>query len=496
MKYISLFFSLCAATFLASCANDAAEDTQSNNDDAVQTVRFVVEDFVWDSPSDAPASHNLSSRYRTQAQKNSSGVSFIWSATDTVGIYSTRGSQMEFPIATGDGEAYAEFDGGCWAMKNECTYMAYYPFNKYNLDRSNIPFVYGTAKQVGNDNVDNLTQYDYIVSQHVRPTDGKVTFQFRHLGALVKFVLTVPEADSFSSFTLVATDAVFPTRLRLDLSSIMPKYTVETKSRTFSMRLSDISVEAGGTVTLWALMPYADLSGNDLTAILYGNGGKMYTTTLTGKKMESGKAYQYMATLEAQTNYHEWVDLGLPSGKKWATCNVGAASPEKYGNFYAWGETEPDASGEYSWATYKYSNGTYATLKKYNNNKSYGTVDNKTVLDPEDDAATVNWSYPWRTPTYEEFDELRTQCTWTWKTKNGAYGFQVTGPNGNSIFSPAAGYRNIGSLNFAGSYGYYWSSSLDENNPSQTHVLYFHGTYFGWGTYTRSNGRNVRPVCD
>ena len=496
MKYISLFFSLCVATFLASCANDAAEDTQSNNDDAVQTVRFVVEDFVWDSPSDAPASHNLSSRYRTQAQKNSSGVSFIWSATDTVGIYSTRGSQMEFPIATGDGEAYAEFDGGCWAMKNECTYMAYYPFNKYNLDRSNIPFVYGTAKQVGNDNVDNLTQYDYIVSQHVRPTDGKVTFQFRHLGALVKFVLTVPEGDSFSSFTLVATDAVFPTRLRLDLSSIMPKYTVETKNRTFSMRLSDISVEAGGTVTLWALMPYADLSGNDLTAILYGNGGKMYTTTLTGKKMENGKAYQYMATLEAQTNYHEWVDLGLPSGKKWATCNVGAASPEKYGNFYAWGETEPDASGEYSWATYKYSNGTYATLKKYNNNKSYGTVDNKTVLDPEDDAATVNWSYPWRTPTYEEFDELRTQCTWTWKTKNGAYGFQVTGPNGNSIFFPAAGYRNIGSLNFAGSYGYYWSSSLDENNPSQTHVLYFHGTYFGWGTYTRSNGRNVRPVCD
>ena len=496
MKYISLFFSLCAATFLASCANDAAEDTQSNNDDAVQTVRFVVEDFVWDSPSDAPASHNLSSRYRTQAQKNSSGVSFIWSATDTVGIYSTRGSQMEFPIATGDGEAYAEFDGGCWAMKNECTYMAYYPFNKYNLDRSNIPFVYGTAKQVGNDNVDNLTQYDYIVSQHVRPTDGKVTFQFHHLGALVKFVLTVPEADSFSSFTLVATDAVFPTRLRLDLSSIMPKYTVETKNRTFSMRLSDISVEAGGTVTLWALMPYADLSGNDLTAILYGNDGKMYTTTLTGKKMENGKAYQYMATLEAQTNYHEWVDLGLPSGKKWATCNVGAASPEKYGNFYAWGETEPDASGEYSWATYKYSNGTYATLKKYNNNKSYGTVDNKTVLDPEDDAATVNWSYPWRTPTYEEFDELRTQCTWTWKTKNGAYGFQVTGPNGNSIFFPAAGYRNIGSLNFAGSYGYYWSSSLDENNPSQTHVLYFHGTYFGWGTYTRSNGRNVRPVCD
>ena len=496
MKYISFFLSLCAGILMASCASDSAEDTLSNNGDAVKAARFVVEDFVWDNLSDAPASAALSSRHRTQAQRDGTSVHFLWSASDTVGIYSTSGSQMEFPIATGDGEAYAEFDGGCWAMKNECTYMAYYPFNKYNLDRSNIPFVYGTAKQVGNDNVDNLTQYDYIVSQHVRPTDGKVTFQFHHLGALVKFVLTVPEADSFSSFTLVATDAVFPTRLRLDLSSIMPKYTVETKNRTFSMRLSDISVEAGGTVTLWALMPYADLSGNDLTAILYGNDGKMYTTTLTGKKMENGKAYQYMATLEAQTNYHEWVDLGLPSGKKWATCNVGAASPEKYGNFYAWGETEPDASGEYSWATYKYSNGTYATLKKYNNNKSYGTVDNKTVLDPEDDAATVNWSYPWRTPTYEEFDELRTQCTWTWKTKNGAYGFQVTGPNGNSIFFPAAGYRNIGSLNFAGSYGYYWSSSLDENNPSQTHVLYFHGTYFGWGTYTRSNGRNVRPVCD
>lgn len=491
MKKIYYFLSVLATSVtFAACTADENEYAGLQNGQ-VDHIRFCVKDFEW-----ADGEETTTSRHRTQAQRNGTGVNFIWNDTDTVGIYSTSGSQMEFPIDTGAGEAYAEFNGGCWAMKNNCTYMAYYPFNKYNLDRSNIPFVYGTAKQVGNDNLDNLTQYDYIVSQQVRPTDGEVTFQFRHLGALVKFVLTVPEGDTFSSFSLRAADAIFPTRLALNLSNILPKYTVEKKSKTFSMRLSNISVEAGGTVTLWALMPYADLTGHNFTATLYGNGGKMYTATFTGKKHESGKMYQYKATLEAQANSHEWVDLGLPSGIKWGTCNIGAAAPEKYGTFFAWGETAPHDSGEYSWTTYTLCGGFPDTMKKYNNNKSYGIVDNKTVLDEEDDAASVNWDFPWRTPTYEDFDELYKNCTWKWKTKNGAYGYLVTGPNGNTIFLPAAGYRNIESLNFAGSYGYYWTSSLNTANPSQTHVFFFQSSYFGWGTYNRYNGRTVRAVCD
>ncbi|MBR3076094.1 MAG: hypothetical protein IKH11_10140, partial [Bacteroidales bacterium] len=113
----------------------------------------------------------------------------------------------------------------------------------------------------------------------------------------------------------------------------------------------------------------------------------------------------------------------------------------------------------YDWSTYKWCNGSFITQTKYNTNSSYGTVDNKTVLDPEDDAAHVNWGGSWRMPTAEESDELITKCTWTWTTQNGVNGRLVTGPNGKSIFLPAAGLRYDTYLGSAGSNGYYWSSS-------------------------------------
>ncbi|MDY4512785.1 MAG: hypothetical protein SPE10_04975, partial [Paludibacteraceae bacterium] len=126
------------------------------------------------------------------------------------------------------------------------------------------------------------------------------------------------------------------------------------------------------------------------------------------------------------TNGHEWVDLGLPSGLKWATCNVGATKPEEYGNYFAWGETEPNTT--YDWNTYKWATATWdatdefwdlATLTKYNTDSDYSTVDNKTVLELADDAARANWGGAWRMPTDAEWTELRENCTWTWITKNG-----------------------------------------------------------------------------
>ena len=107
----------------------------------------------------------------------------------------------------------------------------------------------------------------------------------------------------------------------------------------------------------------------------------------------------------AQTeNGHEYVDLGLPSRIKWATCNVGATTPEEYGDYFAWGETEP--KDNYDWSTYKWCNESNATMTKYCTDSSYGTVDNKTVLELEDDAAYVNWGGNWRMPTKAELDEL------------------------------------------------------------------------------------------
>ncbi len=191
---------------------------------------------------------------------------------------------------------------------------------------------------------------------------------------------------------------------------------------------------------------------------------------------------------------HAYVDLGLPSGLLWATCNVGANKPEDYGNYYAWGETE--TKSYYDWNTYKWCNGGDCdNLTKYNTDSSYGTVDNKTVLDPEDDAARANWGGAWRMPTREEMHELYDNCTWEWTTQNGVNGIKFTGSNGNSIFLPAAGYRYGTSLDYAGSIGGYWSSSLCADYSVGACNLYFDSDDVDVDDDSRSYGQSVRPDC-
>ena len=187
------------------------------------------------------------------------------------------------------------------------------------------------------------------------------------------------------------------------------------------------------------------------------------------------------------------VDLGLPSGIRWASCNIGATAPEGYGNYYAWGETTTKT--DYSWATYKHANGDYNKLTKYcSYNGNNGFTDDKTTLDPEDDAAYVNWGGDWRMPTRAEVDELLNNCTWTWTTQNGVNGYQVASKtNGNSIFLPAAGCRDA-DLNNAGSYGYFWSSSLNDYYPGNTWCINFGSDYHDRGYNSRYFGFSVRPV--
>ena len=193
---------------------------------------------------------------------------------------------------------------------------------------------------------------------------------------------------------------------------------------------------------------------------------------------------------------HEYVDLGLPSGLKWATCNVGATTPEEYGDYFAWGEVEPKTS--YYWSTYKYCVDNWDNLTKYCTNSDSGKdgfTDNKTELDPEDDATHVNWGGAWRMPTYDEFSELKNNCTWDWTTQNGVNGYKVTGANANSIFLPAAGHMEVGTLYHAGSSGCYWSSSLSTVNSFDAYYVGFFSGFVGWIRSDRYYGFSVRPVC-
>ena len=193
-------------------------------------------------------------------------------------------------------------------------------------------------------------------------------------------------------------------------------------------------------------------------------------------------------------NGHEYVDLGLPSGVKWATCNVGATKPEEFGGYYAWGETEEKSN--YDLSTYKWCRGSFDNMTKYCNNSRYGRVDNKTVLDPQDDVAHVKWGGTWRMPTIEEQRELLNNCTWTWTTQNGVNGYSVTGPNGNSIFLPAAGYRNGAVVSSRGSYGFYWLSSLYSDDGNCAYTLFFDSGGHDWLSSFRFYGHSVRPVSE
>ena len=190
---------------------------------------------------------------------------------------------------------------------------------------------------------------------------------------------------------------------------------------------------------------------------------------------------------------HEYVDLGL--SVKWATCNVGANSPEKYGDYFAWGEVE--SKDVYAWSTYKYGTD-YDELTKYctqSSNGKDGFTDNKTILDPEDDAAIVNWGGAWRMPTKAEQDELRNKCTWLCTKQNDVNGYKVTGPNGNSIFLPAAGSIEGGTLNNVGKFGNYWSSKLDETRCSGACTMSFSSGSIDWKSRERYIGCSIRPVC-
>lgn len=181
------------------------------------------------------------------------------------------------------------------------------------------------------------------------------------------------------------------------------------------------------------------------------------------------------------SNGHEYVDLGL--SVKWATTNVGAKSPEDYGDYFAWGETEPKET--YNWSTYKWCNGSSKSLTKYINNSSYGTVDNKTTLELSDDAAYKNWGGSWRMPTIAELTELCEQCTWTWTTQNGVKGYKVTSnSNGNSIFLPRAGIS-----------GQYWSNSLETSGSLDALFVTFNSSYVSRAYGPRCFGKSVRPVC-
>lgn len=197
---------------------------------------------------------------------------------------------------------------------------------------------------------------------------------------------------------------------------------------------------------------------------------------------------------------HEYVDLALPSGTLWATMNVGASSPEEIGYYFSWSETTPREGEDPYWNNYQWSVNIWNTMTKYCTNSSYGYngfVDNLTELEPEEDAATVNWGSGWQMPSKTQMEELRTKCTWQWTTRNGVKGYLVKSKNNsNSLFLPVTDYYSSnGQIHYAGNLGYYWTRTLHETSSYKAYYLFFYTSSNLECTYgDRYSGFAVRAV--
>ena len=358
------------------------------------------------------------------------------------------------------------------------------------------------------------TKPDYSNATHhrmERQNDGKYSVAIGNLTHSTTYYVRYQTSNSCSSW--ISATSKFQTTTTKTTAFVT---TSQAKSILyFSAKIGGNVIDDGGLEVTERGVVYSSTDQNPTIKngiVVNGSGLGLFDCILTDLRMnttyyarayainEKGIAYGEEVSFttiqlkggEGIENGYVYVDLGL--SVKWATMNVGADSIEDYGDYFAWGETEP--KDYYLWSTYKWCNGSSNTLTKYNTDSSYGTVDNKTQLDLTDDAARANWGGAWRIPTRAEQDELRHNCTWTYTTQNGVKGYTVNSErNGNSIFLPIDNKRYSNSTGYYFNGGTYWSSSLNKEQPDNAWMLSFEPSYAAYGYITRAANCIIRPVC-
>lgn len=496
------FFALLAVLPLFFSCNNMDEETN----ESATTVYGILPQFV-----DEDANYVT----RTQIGVDASDqLSYKWGIGDVLGIYPDAGTQVAFELSasslSADGLS-CKFDGGAWALKTGHCYYAYFPFSyecfSKTVDKTNIPVSYLGQKQVAFNNTENAGQFDFNAAPASSSSSGAVSFNFVRLGALLRVKFALPATATYKKLTLKTNTNAIPIQGKVDLSASTIAYTPLQYASSLSVDLNNVSGTIGQTAYVYLMLPPMTLKTQGITmqaTLDYDNKSTTYnlctagTTTPNTPDFKADTRYKRDAVYvsgdpegnmsggDDEPITYDYVDLGL--SVKWATCNIGASSPEEYGDYYAWGETEEKDD---------YRQSTYSFYQAKTNSYQYLGIN---ISGSIYDACCKNMKETWRMPTKEEFEELKNNCNRAIITQNNVKGLIFTSrKNGNSVFFPAAGGFYGTLKQCTNQIGDYWTATgVNASRYESAYMMTFDiGGGFNITTSTdRYLGRPIRAVCE
>ena len=391
-----------------------------------------------------------------------------WTADDRISIFgkNTLNQQYKFLGETGDNSGgFSKVDGAEYVTGNPISHtVSVYPYQEgTKISEDEVLTLTLPAEQ-------HYAENTFGLGANTMVSVSEDNFlQYKNVGGYLMIKL-FGEGVSVSSITLKGNNCekiAGKASVTMPLDGVPSVEMADDATTEITLTCPEpvvLGATAEESTQFWFVVSPVTFSEGFTITVNVSTGGVFRTSTTKSISIERNHLSKMLPMEVVPVFVPEAIDLGL--SVKWASFNLGASSPEESGDYYAWGETK--AKSNFSWSSYKWSNGATDKMTKYCTNSSYGYngfTDDKTVLDPEDDAARVNLGESWRMPTDAEWTELRENCTWTETTQNGVSGLLVTGTKGKSVFLPAAGRRDGTGLLIVGSSGEYWSSSLRSDLP-------------------------------
>ena len=464
--------------------------------------QLVESEYLDESPGGdkviVEATFGDSAETRTSFQGTEYKVIY-WNPGDEINLFYGSMTKSRFTSTMTEASASASFEGSLSAATGSSeqgvttqTFWGVYPYDEDNTCDGE-----GVTLKIKGVQTSSPNSFGKGMNPSVANSSG-LSLSFYNVGGWFVFSVTESGITSVTFSGNAGEDIAGKVRVTMDSSGKPVPEVVEGEGlKTITVTPEEGDAFLPNTEYCFTVIPQTLAEGFTFTMykgnqVAVRNSAKSlsfersYFTRRTG--LDSGLTWRNPGEPEA-------VDLGLPSGLMWASFNLGATRPEEYGDYYAWGETEP--KDKYSWVTYKWCNGSEALMTKYCIHSSYGDngfTDGKTFLDDEDDAAFVNLEGGWRMPTDAEWTELAEKCTWTRTSINGVAGREVTGPNGNSIFLPHAGWKTGTSVQNAGLLGLYWSSLLSTDISKYAGDMSLLPSGESMSRCERYYGLSVRPV--